>query len=117
VDAHHRLVIWQDARRLVRVVYRATTALPPDERFVAVPQIRRAAWSVHNNIAEGNAKLGRREMRRFLDAAIGSLAEVDAMLTTLRDLSPIDSAAMDEAQGLRRRINAGLFSMLRTRRR
>lgn len=101
----------------MQVVYRLTAGLPLSERFVAVPQLRRAVWSVHNNIAEGNAKLGRAEMRRFFDSAIGSLAEVDAMLTTLGDLFALDHALVAEAGDLRHSINGRLFAMLRTRRR
>jgi len=41
---------------------------------------------VLNNLSEGNAKLGRAERRRFLDIAIGSLAEVDGMLGVLPDI-------------------------------
>lgn len=97
------------------LLYRITKALPAEERFVAVPQIRRAAWSIANNIAEGNAKLGRAERRRFLDSAIGSLAEVDSMLAILSDLYPIDAVYCEEFSVLRRRMNRGLFIMLRSR--
>jgi four helix bundle protein len=117
MDTHHQLQVWQHARRLVTVVYRLTKELPPVERFVAVSQLRRAVWSVQNNIAEGKAKLGRPEMRRLFDVAIGSLAEVDAMLTTLGDLYPLDPVLIAEASNLRQSINGRLFAMLRTRRR
>jgi four helix bundle protein len=86
MDTHRHLRVWRDARRLVSATYRLTKLLPADERYVVVPQLRRAAWSVQDNIAEGNAKLGRREMRRFFDASIGSLAEIDSMVITLPDL-------------------------------
>ena len=117
MNTHHQLQVWQHARRLVAVVYLLTKKLPSGERFVAVPQLRRAAWSVQNNIAEGNAKLGRPEMRRLFDVAIGSLAEVDAMLTTLGDLYPLDPVLVAEASNLRQSITGRLFAMLRTRRR
>jgi four helix bundle protein len=100
---------------LVAQVYRLTAQLPQDERLVAVTQLRRAAWSVHNNIAEGNAKRGRAERRRFLDVAIGSLAEVAAMVTTLSDLYSLDPALVAGIEELRRAINGGLFAMLKTR--
>jgi four helix bundle protein len=117
MNTHHRLEVWQHSRKLVRLVYQLTTSLPSSERFVAVPQLRRAAWSVHNNIAEGNAKLGRPELRRFFDMAIGSLAEIDAMVTTLGDLYELDQRLVAEIQDLRHSINGRLFAMLKTRRR
>jgi len=115
MDAHRRLPVWQDARTLVGLVYRVTRVLPREESFVVIPQLRRAAWSVANNIAEGNAKLGRAERRRFLDIAIGSLAEVDSILGILPDNQPVDDALIQEFGALRLRINHGLFAMLNSR--
>jgi len=117
VNTHHHLEVWQDARRLVRIIYRLTDGLPSAERFVVVPQVRRAAWSVHNNIAEGNAKLGRREMRRFFDIAIGSLTEGDAMVATLGDLYSLDAQLVAAVANLRGSINGRPFAMLRAGRR
>lgn len=101
----------------MRLAYRLTETLPPSERFVAIPQLRRAAWSVHNNIAEGNAKLGQAERRRFFDIAIGSLAELDAMVTTLGDLYRLEPSVVAEIADLRHSINGRLFGMLRGHRR
>jgi four helix bundle protein len=117
MDAHHRLEVRQQSRCLVRLVYQLTNLLPTPERYVASSQLRGAAWTVHNNIAEGNAKPGRGEMRRFFDTAVGSLAEIDAMTTTLGDLYPLDHQLVTDIRELRRSVNAGIFSMLRTRRR
>ncbi len=79
--------------------------------------MRRAAWSVHNNIAEGNAKLGYNERRRFFDIALGSMAEVDAMAVTLADLYDVEEQLLEEIDGLRAKISRGLFAMLRLGRR
>jgi four helix bundle protein len=115
MDGHRRLPVWQDARALVGLAYRLTRTLPADERTVVIPQLRRAAWSVLNNLAEGNAKLGRAERRRFLDIAIASLAEVDGIIGVLPDVYPIDDRFAEEFGNLRMRINHGLFAMLRSR--
>ena len=115
MNTHRKLPVWQQAKQLVVVIYRVTRTLPPDERWVATPQMRRAAWSVVNNIAEGNARLGRAERRRFLDTAIASLAEVDTMTDVLDGLYTLPADTLAEIESLRERINRGLFAMLRTR--
>jgi four helix bundle protein len=113
MDGHRKLRVWQDARRLVREVYAVTRALPRDERFVAVPQLRRAAWSVPNNIAEGNARRGRAQLAQFLNCAIGSLGEIDSMMAVLQDLyvmDPVKAAAIDS---LRIQVTRGIFRLIR----
>src|SRR5688572_7076412 len=104
MNGHRKLHVWQLARRLVGRVYRLTRALPADERFVVIPQLRRAAWSVPNNIAEGNAKLGRGERRKFFDCALGSLGEIDSMVAVLPDVHNVDEQACREIDELRREI-------------
>jgi len=116
MNTHRSLPAWQEARQLVGVAYRVADSLPPAEKFIAIPQLLRAAWSIHNNIAEGNAKLGKGELRKYFDSALGSLAEVDAMIATLGDRYPLDPECVDEAERHRRAITGMIFGMLRTRR-
>jgi four helix bundle protein len=113
MDGHRKLRVWQDARLLVLEVYAVTKALPQDERFVTVPQLRRAAWSIPNNIAEGNARRGRPQLVQFLNCAIGSLGEVDSMMAILPDLYPIDPDKVIAIDRLRIRITREIFRMMR----
>jgi four helix bundle protein len=117
MNTHRQLATWRAASDLVVVAYRITAALPTDEKYVAAPQLRRAAWSVPNNIAEGNAKKGRGERRRFYDTALGSLAEVDSIVGTLTRIYQLNPDLVRDIERLRRIITAGLFAMLRNGRR
>ena len=49
-------------------------------------QARRAAHSAAANIAEGCAKRGSREFRRYLDISLGSLSELSYTLMLAKDL-------------------------------
>ena len=49
-------------------------------------QIRRAALSMHLNIAEGASRRSETERKRFYEIARGSLIEVDAALEIAIDL-------------------------------
>jgi len=99
------------SQQLIALVYQLCEALPGSENFVVEPQIKRAAWSVQNNIAEGNARTGRADRRRFFNIALSSLAEVDSMLGSLPELYSIDQATLDSAEVLRKQITAGVLAM------
>ena len=116
MNQHRSLKVWKLAGRLIDIAYDLTKHLPPEERFVANTQLRRAAWSVQNNIAEGHARRGAAELRRFLDVSLASLAEVDSMLGKLSELYHINTDILDEAESLRRAITKLLFAMIRRRR-
>ena len=83
---HERLLAWQYSHRLAIAVYQVTRTWPPSERFGLTSQVRRAANSVGANIAEGAARVGKKEFKRFLDIAIGSLGELDQHLRLALDL-------------------------------
>lgn len=98
---HESLQAWQAAKELVLLTYRVTGTWPPDERFGLVSQARRAAISVAANIAEGAAKRGPREFRRFLDMALGSLAELHVYLVLTKELGILAPGPWGELEALR----------------
>ena len=77
---HERLRAWKACHRLALEVYRSTESWPKREMFGLAAQSRRAAYSAAANIAEGMAKQGVRELRRFLDMSVGSLSELSYAL-------------------------------------
>jgi four helix bundle protein len=72
---HERLRAWELCHQLVLGVHRVTETWPVHERYGLTSQVRRAAASARTNLAEGAAKHGSREFRRYVDIALGSLAE------------------------------------------
>jgi four helix bundle protein len=77
---HRKLLAWQEAIRLVRLVYSETASFPRDEIFGLTSQIRRSAVSIPANIAEGAGRNSSRELAQFLGIASGSRAELDTHL-------------------------------------
>jgi len=51
IQHFRQLETWQEAHKLVLMVYRVTKGFPADERFGLISQMRRAAVSVPANIA------------------------------------------------------------------
>ncbi len=74
---HVKLDAWKFAMDLVEEVYRVTSVFPPQEQYGLVSQMRRAAVSIPNNLAEGAGRDGCREFAHFLSIARGSLSELD----------------------------------------
>ena len=77
---YERFRAWQACDALVVAVYRVSGSFPKHELYGLISQARRASVSAAVNIAEGSAKQGPREFRRYLDIALGSLSEVSYLL-------------------------------------
>jgi four helix bundle protein len=78
--AHTRLDVFVVSKEFVLACYKATKVLPAEEKFAMIQQIRRAALSVHLNIAEGCSRESLAERNRFYEVARGSIIEIDAAL-------------------------------------
>jgi four helix bundle protein len=74
------LKIWQMSREFVSDIYKVTRQLPPEEMFVLVSQMRRAAISIPSNISEGAGRMSDKDFMRFIDISSGSAFEVETQL-------------------------------------
>ena len=83
---HRRLKVWRDGIDLVKDIYWITKQFPKEERYEIVSQLRRATLSIPLNIAEGAARTSSKEFVRFLDIAIGSIAELDTLFLICYEL-------------------------------
>ena len=78
--AHTKLDVYQASQELLLECYKATLIFPKEEKFNMVQQIRRAALSVHLNLAEGCSRKSRDERVRFFEIARGLLIEIDTAI-------------------------------------
>ncbi len=78
--AHTKLDIFTASKSFTLECYKISKLLPQEEIFAMTQQIRRAALSVHLNIAEGCSRKSVSERKRFCEIARGSLIEVDTAL-------------------------------------
>lgn len=112
---YERFDAWKMSHQLALRIYEATDRWPPQERYGLIAQIRRAALSVATNIAEGSAKRGPRELRRYLDISLGSLSEVSYLLRFSRDrglLLPADFELLDNLREQAGKLTWRLYSSL-----
>jgi four helix bundle protein len=75
--AHTKLNVFHFSQTLVLECYKITKQFPGDEKFAMVQQIRKAALSVHLNIAEGCSRKSNPERTRYFEIARGSVIEID----------------------------------------
>ena len=78
--------VWQEAIRLARSVYEFTQRSQFKGQYSLRDQIKRAAVSVSNNIAEGFERGTTQELITFLYYARGSAGEVRSMLCLMEGL-------------------------------
>jgi len=113
MPSYERLKAWQLAYELALTIYQVTDGFPRDERFGLTSQMRRAGFSVAANIAEGAAKRGRREFRRFLDIALGSITEIEVALRIARDRNYVTRERWVEVERVRNHAGVVLWKLYR----
>ena len=111
------LKVWQKAQEVFVEIYKLTSRFPKDELYGLTSQARRAAVSIVANIAEGCGRGSDADLARFLQMAIGSSFELDALIVIAKDLKFItdveyDSSAMNLSE-LKRMLNAFLQTVRR----
>jgi len=83
------LYTWQEAHKLVLMIYKITKDFPREELFGLTSQIRRAAVSITSNIAEGFSRQSYKEKVQFYCMAQGSNTEVQNQLLVAKDINYI----------------------------
>jgi len=113
IESFEQLEVWKSAHRLVLFVYKGTQALPAEEKFGLVSQMRRAAVSVPANIAEGFKRRGQADKKHFYNIAQGSLEELRYYFILCRDLGyRLESALMVKESDQIGRMLTGLIKSI-----
>jgi len=110
---YRKLRAWQLARDLVVISRPLIERLPPTERYALGDQWRRAAYGVVLNIAEGATHRGKREFRRYLDTARGSLHEIETILDLVVSLGYLGREDVTEIVTTRAACARTVYGLLR----
>ena len=107
------LVIFQKARELSKKIYPITNreGFKSDYRFVQ--QIRAAAGSIMDNIAEGFERAGNKEFLNFLYIAKGSCGEVRSQLIRAKDVGYLTPEEYDELYVDCRKLSASILNFVK----
>ena len=109
------LIVYQQAKDLVKLVYRLMKKFPSDERYALCDQLRRSVISIPSNIAEGMGRIAEKEQSHFINIAFGSLMEVLAQMDIAKDLEYISQEEYLHIEKLVNEISK-MFSSLRAKR-
>ncbi|WP_449399359.1 four helix bundle protein [Chryseobacterium wanjuense] len=105
-----KLDVWNNARTLVKDIYKVTANFPDNEQFGITNQIRRASTSITANIAEGMCRSSDKEKLRFINISFGSCIEVMNFLIISNDLGFINNDSYIELRlkvsGISNQLNA-----------
>jgi len=85
IKSYKDLTVWQKSFQLALKTYEATKGFPREERYGMTSQIRRAAFSIPSNIAEGYARNSTGEYKQFLKIAFASGAELETQLLIAKE--------------------------------
>ena len=100
VQRFEDLEAWQIARELANQVYKITKQESVCRDFGFLDQIRRAAISIMNNIAEGFERGSNKDFVRFLFIARGSAGEVRSLLYLGLDQGYLTNSEFSECRDL-----------------
>jgi len=109
---HQKLDIYNFSQVFVLECYKLSKQLHDNEKFGMISQIRRAALSVHLNIAEGASRKSEIERKRFYEISRSSIVEIDAALDIangLEYLKNYDTSKVGEAMVRCFKILTGLI--------
>jgi four helix bundle protein len=115
-SSFEELPVWKQAKDLAVLIYKITGEYKLKKDRGLVEQIRKAVFSISNNIAEGFDRSSEKEFIKFLYIAKGSVSEVRSQLLICNELGYLDKDVseklLEQTSSLTKQIG-GLISFLK----
>lgn len=118
IDRFEDLDCWKKSRELVNLIFDICENQMKNKDFSTQDQIKRAALSTMNNIAEGFGRYSNKEFIRFLKYSASSSMEIRSMLYILSDRKYIDKNEFEKCYKLTNDLTnttLGLIRYLKTK--
>lgn len=114
INDFEELTIYKNSRELAKQIYAITRQgeFKYDSRFVQ--QIRAAAGSVSDNIAEGFERQGNKEFINFLYIAKGSCGELRSQINRAFDVGFINQETYNLMYNDCRKLSAGILNFIKS---
>jgi len=109
---YKKLTVWHKADELAFQVYTATKKFPKEEIYGITSQLRRAVLSIPTNIVEGYGRQGKKELRQFVNVALGSLSEAKYLLDFSSRLKYLSTGQHGRLQDLAQEVGWKFYKSL-----
>ncbi len=100
LKSYKELIVWQKSFKLTLIIFQATKKFPKSEIYGLVSQMRRAAFAIPSNIAEGYARKHRKEYAQFIRIVYGSGAELETQVLIAKEINFLDKKEFKEIDSL-----------------
>jgi four helix bundle protein len=108
-----KMIAWQKSIEFVDQIFDIADGLPQKHQFSLGEQLRRAALSITNNLAEGSGRGTPALQRNFYDTAKGSTYEVVSILAIVLRRKLISEADFNHLRRTTGEITAIIFGLIR----
>ena len=114
-NLYRDLNIWQKSVELIKQVYSLAESLPKSEEYNLKQQLKRSVVSVSLNIAEGKNRRTSKDFVNFMNIAVSSLAETEAILLICAELGflSVPGQLFEDIETLSRMINSFISRLRR----
>ena len=90
-----KLIVWNESRELVKMVYELVENYPSTEKYALIDQMKRASVGIVSNIAEGSARITPKDKGHFYSIAYSSSMELVSQIFISIDLGYTNSKKAD----------------------
>lgn len=97
---YRQWIVWQKSMLLVEEVYKSTKKFPAHEVYGLSSQIQRSAISIPSNIAEGYARISKRDQSHFYRISFASARELETQMEIAKRLGYMPETEFLEKEAL-----------------
>jgi four helix bundle protein len=106
--------VWLKAHELVLFIYKEVIIdLPKSEKYDLANQLKRAAYSIPLNIAEGCGRSTDKDFAHFLDISLGSAHELEYCALLVFELGFIDKPKFEQLNNKINEVKAKIINLIK----
>ncbi len=105
--------IWKLGHQVTLDMHKLSQDFPKEEIYGITSQMRRCAYSIPSNIAEGCVRESDAEFRRFLIISQGSASELEYFTILAKDLGYIKQSAFSSLNNNVNRVKRSLNNLIK----